>query len=166
MFFCFSCCDEWALLESAPPYMKIATFNVNLLRKRLPIVLQWLEHHQPDVLCLQETKVQDSEFPLAGLAASGYEVSFRGMKSYNGVAVLSRTKPEEIWYGFDDGGEVEDARLLRVVIRGIPIVSTDVPQGFEIDSPKYQYKLAWYDRLRNILRLIFRRRSRRSGVET
>ena len=70
--------------------MKIATFNVNSLRKRLPIVLQWLEHHQPDVLCLQETKVQDSEFPLAGLAASGYEVTFRGMKSYNGVAVLSR----------------------------------------------------------------------------
>ena len=128
--------------------MKIATFNVNSLRKRLPVVLQWLERYQPDVLCLQETKVQDSEFPLGGLAASGYEVTFRGMKSYNGVAVLSRTKPEAVWYGFDDGGDVEDARLLRVVIQGIPIINTYVPQGFEIDSPKYQYKLAWYDRLR------------------
>ncbi|MGZ8422836.1 MAG: exodeoxyribonuclease III, partial [Nitrospira sp.] len=128
--------------------MKIATFNVNSLRKRLPIVLQWLERHEPDVLCLQETKVQDSEFPLAGLATSGYEITFRGMKSYNGVAVLSRIKPEAVWYGFDDGGDVEDARLLRVVIQGIPIINTYVPQGFEIDSPKYQYKLVWYERLR------------------
>ena len=70
------------------------------------------------------------------------------MKSYNGVAILSREKPEAVAYGFDDGGESEDARLLRVVIKGIPIVNTYVPQGFEIDSPKYQYKLAWYDRLR------------------
>lgn len=83
--------------------MKVATFNVNSLRKRLPIVLQWLERHQPDVLCLQETKVQDSEFPLTALATSGYEITFRGMKAYNGVAILSRTKPEAISYGFDDG---------------------------------------------------------------
>lgn len=60
------------------PLMKVATFNVNSLRKRLPIVLQWLERHQPDVLCLQETKVQDSEFPLAALATSGYDITFRG----------------------------------------------------------------------------------------
>ena len=63
-------------------------------------------------------------------------------------------------------GDVEDARLLRVVIQGIPVINTYVPQGFEIDSPKYQYKLAWYERLKSILRFIFRRRSRRSGVET
>ena len=130
--------------------MKVATFNVNSLRKRLPIVLQWLERHQPDVLCLQETKVQDSEFPLAALATSGYEITFRGMKAYNGVAVLSRLKPESVSYGFDDGGEAEDARLLRVVIQGIPIINTYVPQGFDIDSPKYQYKLGWYHRLRKL----------------
>jgi exodeoxyribonuclease III len=129
--------------------MKIATFNVNSLRKRLPIVLDWLAHQKPDVLCLQETKVQDSEFPLLALAESGYEITYRGMKSYNGVAILSREKPEAVAYGFDDGGESEDARLLRVVIKGIPIVNTYVPQGFEIDSPKYQYKLGWYNRLRN-----------------
>jgi exodeoxyribonuclease-3 len=128
--------------------MKIATFNVNSLRKRVSIVLDWLEKHKPDVLCLQETKVQDSEFPLLALAPSGYEVTFRGMKSYNGVAVLSRKKPEGVYHGFDDGGDSEDARLLRVVIDGIPIVNTYVPQGYEIDSPKYQYKLGWYDRLR------------------
>ena len=85
--------------------MKIATFNVNSLRKRLPIVLAWLDRHQPDVLCLQETKVQDSEFPLLALAPSGYETTFRGMKSYNGVAILSRKKPEAVFYGFDDGGD-------------------------------------------------------------
>ena len=128
--------------------MKIATFNVNSLRKRLPIVLDWLAQQKPDVLCLQETKVQDSEFPLLGLAESGYEITYRGMKAYNGVAILSREKPEAVAYGFDDGGDSEDARLLRVVIKGIPIVNTYVPQGFEIDSPKYQYKLGWYDRLR------------------
>jgi exodeoxyribonuclease-3 len=128
--------------------MKIATFNVNSLRKRLSVVLDWLERHQPDVLCLQETKVQDSEFPLLALAPSGYEITFRGMKSYNGVAILSRKKPEAVYYGFDDGGDPEDARLLRVVIQGIPIVNTYVPQGFEIDSPKYAYKLDWYGRLR------------------
>jgi exodeoxyribonuclease III len=128
--------------------MKIATFNVNSLRKRLPIVLEWLAKQKPDVLCLQETKVQDSEFPLLALAESGYEITYRGMKSYNGVAVLSRIKPELAAYGFDDGGESEDARLMRVVIKGIPIINTYVPQGFEIDSPKYQYKLGWYDRLR------------------
>jgi len=128
--------------------MKIATFNVNSLRKRLPIVLGWLAQQKPDVLCLQETKVQDNEFPLLALAGSGYDITYRGMKSYNGVAILSREKPEAVSYGFDDGGESEDARLLRVVINGIPIINTYVPQGFEIDSPKYQYKLGWYDRLR------------------
>ena len=116
--------------------MKIATFNANSLRKRLPIVLAWLEQHKPDVLCIQETKVQDSEFPLLALAPSGYTITFRGMKSYNGVAILSRHKPEAVFYGFDDGGEPDDSRLLRVIIDGIPIVNTYVPQGFEIDSPK------------------------------
>jgi exodeoxyribonuclease III len=128
--------------------MKVATFNVNSLRKRLSIVLDWLEKQNPDVLCLQETKVQDSEFPLLALAASGFEITFRGMKSYNGVAVLSRHKPEAIAYGLDDGGEPDEARIIRVVIQGIPIVNTYVPQGFEIDSPKYVYKLEWYKRLR------------------
>jgi len=128
--------------------MKIATFNVNSLRKRLPVILRWLERHQPDVLCLQETKVQDEDFPLLDLASSGYQVTFRGMKAYNGVAVLSRAAPAAVSYGFDDGGELDDARLLRVVIKGVPIVNTYVPQGFKIDSSKYAYKLKWFQRLR------------------
>jgi len=128
--------------------MKVSTFNVNSLRKRVGIVLDWLEREKPDVLCLQETKVQDSEFPLLALASSGYEITYRGMKSYNGVAVLSRKKPEAVFYGFDDGGDPDEARLLRVVIDGLPIVNTYVPQGFEIASPKFAYKLQWYGRLR------------------
>ena len=128
--------------------MKIATFNVNSLRKRQQIVLDWLEQHQPDVLCLQETKVQDSEFPLLAFASTGYEITFRGMKSYNGVAVMSKKKPESVRAGFDDGGDPDEARLLHVVIDGLPIINTYVPQGYEIVSAKYAYKLQWYERLR------------------
>ena len=128
--------------------MKVATFNANSLRRRLPIVLDWLDAHKPDVLCLQETKVQDADFPLMAFEPTGYHVTFRGMKAYNGVAVLSRSKPESVHYGFHEGPDAEDFRLLRVVIDGLPIVNTYVPQGFEIDSPKYQYKLTWFKRLR------------------
>ena len=129
--------------------MKIATFNVNSIRIRLPIVLQWLEQHQPDVLCLQETKVPDDQFPALAFASTGYHVAYRGMKSYNGVAVLSRKTPESISYGFDDAApEPDDVRLIRVVIDGISIINTYVPNGFKIDSPKYTYKLGWYTRLR------------------
>ena len=129
--------------------MKIATFNVNSIRMRLPIVVNWLEQHQPDVLCLQETKVQDELFPSLALASTGYHIAYRGMKSYNGVAVLSKASPEAVFYGFDDGEpEVHDSRLMRVVIDGLPIINTYVPNGFKIDSPKYTYKLGWYTRLR------------------
>jgi exodeoxyribonuclease-3 len=128
--------------------MKIATFNVNSLRKRLPIVLAWLERHRPDVLCLQETKVQDGDFPALALTSAGYHVTFRGMKAYNGVAVLTLKEPDAVFHGFDEGKDPEDARLLRVVVQGIPIINTYIPQGFEIDSPKYQYKLDWFKRLR------------------
>ncbi|WP_447975483.1 exodeoxyribonuclease III [Nitrospira sp. Kam-Ns4a] len=128
--------------------MKLATFNVNSIRRRLPVVLDWLARHQPDVLCLQETKIQDEDFPLLDFQAAGYHVAFRGMKAYNGVAVLSRKAPEAVFYGFDDGGEPDEARLIRVVIDGIPIVNTYVPQGYQIDSPKYAYKLDWFKRLR------------------
>jgi exodeoxyribonuclease-3 len=128
--------------------MKIATYNVNSLRRRLPVVLDWLEKEKPDVLCLQETKVQDSEFPLMALLPSGYEITYRGMKSYNGVAVLTRTKPESVRAGLDDGGEPDEPRLLHVVVNGIAIINTYIPQGFEIGSRKYAYKLEWLKRLR------------------
>ena len=128
--------------------MKIATYNVNSIRKRLGTVLDWLTRYKPDVLCLQETKVQDVDFPIDAFAGSGYHVTFRGMKSYNGVAVLSRATPELVTSGLGKSSEKEDhARLLRVVVQGLPIINTYIPQGFSIDSPKYAYKLEWYQRL-------------------
>jgi exodeoxyribonuclease III len=93
--------------------MKIATYNVNSLRKRMPIVLEWPKRHEPDVLCLQETKIQDQDFPVAALKDAGYHVSYRGMKSYNGVATLSRLKPDRVIYGLDDRPDSEDARILQ-----------------------------------------------------
>jgi exodeoxyribonuclease-3 len=128
--------------------MKIATFNVNSIRIRLAVILGWLEKHQPDVLCLQETKCHDEQFPALALASSGYHVSFRGMKGYNGVAMLTRTSPESVTYGFDDGGEPDEARLMRGIVQGLPIINTYVPNGYQIVSPKYAYKLDWYKRLR------------------
>ena len=128
--------------------MKIATFNCNSVRKRLPIILDWLEKEKPDVLALQETKVQDSEFPAKAFTEAGYFVSFRGMKAYNGVATLTREEPSEVIHGFKKGTDSEDFRLLQVVIRGIRIINTYVPQGYDIESEKYQYKLKWFARLR------------------
>ena len=83
--------------------MKIATYNVNSIRRRLPIVLDWLNEHQPDVLCLQETKVQDDDFPVEDLRQAGYHASFRGMKGYNGVATLTKREPERVIHGLHEG---------------------------------------------------------------
>jgi len=127
---------------------KVATYNVNSIRRRLPLVLDWLQQHQPDVLCLQETKVSDDEFPLLPLQMTGYHISFRGMKAYNGVATLSKEKPEAVVHGLHEGSDGEDSRILRTVINGIPIVNTYVPQGYQVDSDKYVMKLAWFRRLR------------------
>ena len=91
--------------------MKLATFNANSLRVRLNTILGWLKSHQPDVLCIQETKVQDPEFPIQAFEGSGYHVHFRGMKSYNGVAILSRQNPDRILYGLDEGPEGDAPRL-------------------------------------------------------
>ena len=129
--------------------MKVATYNVNSLRRRLPIVLDWLAQHQPDVMCLQETKVQDSEFPLAEIESAGYHATFRGMKSYNGVATLSRERPAQVSHGLHDGPDNEDVRILRTVVSSIAIVNTYVPQGYSIKSDKYQFKLKWFEHLRS-----------------
>jgi len=128
--------------------MKIATFNANSLRKRIGIVLGWLTDHRPDILCIQETKVQDHEFPREALEASGYYIAFRGMKSYNGVALLSREKPNQVLFGLDDSDEPDEARLLRADFKDFSVINTYIPQGYLIDSPKYAYKLKWYSRLK------------------
>lgn len=128
--------------------MKIATWNVNSIRKRLPLLVDWLAQHQPDVMCLQETKVQDEDFPLESLQSAGYHVTFRGRKSYNGIATLTRVKPEYVLFGFHEGHDTEDDRALQVVVDGIPILNTYVPQGWKINTDKYAFKLLWFQRLR------------------
>lgn len=128
--------------------MKIATYNVNSIRRRLPLVIDWLQKHRPDVLCLQETKVQDADFPLEPLQDAGYHVSFRGMKGYNGVATLTREKPDHVMYGLHEGPDNEDFRVLQTVVDGVPIINTYVPQGYLITSEKYAYKLEWFKRIR------------------
>jgi exodeoxyribonuclease III len=128
--------------------MKIATFNVNSIRRRLPIVLDWIGRHRPDVLCLQETKVDDGGFPLLDLTAAGYHVTFRGRKAYNGVATLSLLPPESVLHGLCEGPDPEDDRILTTVIAGIPIVNTYVPQGHKVGTEKYVFKLEWFGRLR------------------
>lgn len=130
--------------------MKIATFNANSIRSRLPILLQWLEDHQPDVLGIQETKAQDLDFPKEAIEAAGYHVVFKGEKSYNGVALICKSEPQDVRFGFDDGGPADETRLIRAVVDGVAVVNTYVPQGRAIDNIMYQYKLNWYARLRKL----------------
>jgi exodeoxyribonuclease-3 len=129
-------------------FMKIATYNVNSIRQRLPIVLDWITEHKPDVMCLQETKVQDHDFPCEAFRKAGYHPTFRGMKAYNGVATLTRAVPEKVVYGLHEGVDNEDFRIIQTVIEGIPIVNCYVPQGYSITSEKYAFKLVWFQRLR------------------
>jgi exodeoxyribonuclease III len=128
--------------------MKIATFNVNSIRQRLPIVLDWIGEHKPDVMCLQETKVQDQDFPADAIRDAGYHATFRGMKGYNGVATLTRAVPDKVVFGLHEGPDNDDFRIVQTVVDGIPIINSYVPQGYSIESEKYTMKLVWFRRLR------------------
>ena len=128
--------------------MKIATFNVNSIRARMTAISAWLAKNKPDVLCLQETKVPDQDFPVAAFADSGYEVVFRGEKSYNGVAILSKAKPADVRFGLDDGLSADETRLVAARFGLVHVVNTYVPQGRDIEHAMYQYKLQWFERLR------------------
>lgn len=128
--------------------LKVATYNANSIRIRLGQVLGWLDREAPDILCLQETKAQDPDFPAEPFRDAGYHVVFRGQKSYAGVAIVSREEPQAVVFGLDDDGEPDEARLIRAVIGGIPVVNTYIPQGRSPESEHFQYKLEWLARLR------------------
>ena len=113
--------------------MKIATYNVNSIRSRLHIVLPWLQRNNPDYFCLQETKVSDAEFPAADLEALGYHVVFKGNKQYNGVAIVSKQKPQKVLFGFDNE-PVDSDRLIVATYDELTIINTYVPQGQERES--------------------------------
>ncbi|MHC4644950.1 MAG: exodeoxyribonuclease III [Planctomycetota bacterium] len=127
--------------------MKVASFNVNSLRARLPIVVRWLGEHRPDVLCVQETKVQDADFPGDVFDKAGYRYVFKGQKSYNGVAIFSRGRMKDVECGFADEPR-DEARLIRAEVGGIVVVNTYVPQGNSPESEKFRYKLEWFGQLR------------------
>ncbi|MDA0577239.1 MAG: exodeoxyribonuclease III [Verrucomicrobia bacterium] len=128
--------------------MRIATFNANSIRMRLPVILEWLQQNQPDVLGIQETKVEDALFPADPIRAAGYEVVFRGQKSYNGVALITKVAPTDVHFGIDDGGQADEPRLVCAKVNGVTVLNTYVPQGREIDHEMYLYKQAWFRRLR------------------
>lgn len=127
--------------------LKIATWNVNSIRSRLPLVLSWLSERQPDIVCLQETKVEDHQFPEQELREAGYNAVFLGQKSYNGVAILSKLQIDEVHYGFSDGYDSDNKRLVTARIAGINIVNVYVPQGQAVESSKFQYKLEFLEKL-------------------
>jgi exodeoxyribonuclease III len=131
--------------------LKIASWNVNSVRARLERVLAWLEAERPDVLCLQETKVVDEAFPAEPFEDAGYQGIFHGQKTYNGVAILSRTTPREICRGFDDGDDDLGARFLVAEIDTLWVASAYVPNGREVGSSYFRDKLAWFRRLRGFL---------------
>ena len=141
--------DDRLYLENSNPQQlwKIATWNVNSIRTRLPLILQWLKEHNPDVVCLQETKVEDQLFPIWDLQQAGYESAFLGQKSYNGVAILSKHPIEDVQHGFSNGYDPENARLIAGTISGVRVVNVYVPQGQTIKSDKFKYKLDFFEEL-------------------
>jgi exodeoxyribonuclease-3 len=122
--------------------VKFATWNVNSLKVRLPQLLDWLKAQQPDVVCLQETKLQDENFPTEEIAAAGYHAVYSGQKTYNGVALLSKEPGHDVVDGIP-GFPDPQKRVLAATFRGIRTVCVYIPNGQSVDSDKYQYKLEW-----------------------
>jgi exodeoxyribonuclease-3 len=127
--------------------MKIATWNVNSIRAREERLLRWLEKEQPDALCLQELKVRDEDFPHDEIERAGYHAAVHGQRTYNGVAILSRTEPTNVVRGMADDVDDPQARLIEAEIEGVRLISAYVPNGKEVGTDKYQYKLDWLTRL-------------------
>ncbi len=129
--------------------MLIATWNVNSLKARMPRVEEWLEQVGPDVLCLQETKMSDAQFPGMDFQRLGYDSVHHGQGQWNGVAILSRVGIDDVVAGFDDGREPDpDARIVWATCGGVRVVSVYVPNGREVGADHYRYKLDWLGRLR------------------
>ena len=139
--------------------MLIATWNVNSVRTRLSQIINWIKHASPDILCLQETKVIDDEFPLKPFEELGYEVIVYGKKSYNGVAIISKFKIENVNKGFNFKTKEknipnkfhEQKRIISAVIKGLKIINVYVPNGSSLDSDKFDYKINWLNYLSSFL---------------
>jgi exodeoxyribonuclease-3 len=130
--------------------MKLASWNVNSIKVRLPQLLDWLAAAKPDVLCLQELKCEDAKFPRAELEAAGYASAVSGQKTYNGVAILARGAPLESVAGIP-GFADEQRRVLAATVEGLRVVCVYCPNGQAVGSDKYEYKLRWFAALRDYL---------------
>ena len=129
--------------------LRIASFNANSIRSRLDVILDWIARNDCDVLCVQETKVTDEQFPSMAFAEAGLQVVFTGQKSYNGVAIITRDQPSDIHIGYGNETYDQEARILRANVRGVTVVNTYVPQGTDPSSPRFRYKLDWIMGLRD-----------------
>ena len=128
--------------------MRIATYNVNGVNGRLPVLLRWLAETQPDIVCLQELKASDEKFPQGAIEDAGYEAIWRGQKSWNGVAILSRVgTPVETRRGLPGDPDDSHSRYIEAAVNGILIGGLYLPNGNPRPGPKFDYKLAWFDRL-------------------
>ncbi|KJS18054.1 MAG: exodeoxyribonuclease III [Peptococcaceae bacterium BRH_c4b] len=136
---------------------RIASFNTNSIRSRVDIVMSWLGKEQPDVLCLQETKVEDKDFPREAFAGAGYNVVFNGRKSYNGVAIASRHAIDSVSTDSVAVAEPGEGRIIVATIKGVSVVNTYIPQGQSPDSEKFIYKLDWIKGLRDYFQERFSR---------
>jgi exodeoxyribonuclease III len=131
--------------------MKLATWNVNSVKARKERLIAWLGKHSPDVLCLQETKTEDASFPHEDVREAGYQAVVYGQKTYNGVAILSRTEASDVRRSFEDGVDDPQCRVLAATLHGVRVVNVYVPNGGEAGTEKWAYKLAWLGRLRAYL---------------
>lgn len=131
--------------------MKLATWNVNSLNVRLPQLLEWMARRQLDVVCLQETKCEDIKFPLADIEGTGYVASYCGQKTYNGVAILSRSPVIDVTRGIPAFTD-EQRRVIAATVGDVRVVCVYCPNGESVDSPKYAYKLSWYAALHEWLK--------------
>jgi len=133
--------------------MKIVSWNINSLRRREDMLLGWLVRTQPDVVCLQETKCTDEQFPELALRGVGYHSAFHGQESYNGVAILSRKRLGDVRASLCDEEDDPQARVISATSDGVRVYSVYAPNGQAVGSPAYQYKLKWYSRLTNCLQM-------------
>lgn len=123
--------------------MKLATWNINSLKVRLPQVLDWLKQYKPDALCLQELKLEDHNFPVAEFAAAGYQSAFSGQKTYNGVAIVSRKPAADVARGIP-GLDDPQRRVIAATLDGVRVICAYMPNGESVESDKYRYKLDWF----------------------
>jgi len=127
--------------------MKLATWNVNSLKVRLPQLIDWLAAAQPDVVCLQETKLEDGKFPSTEIEAAGFRAAFAGQKTYNGVALLARSALQDVCVAIPDFSDAQK-RVVAATVGDTRVVCLYAPNGQAVGSDKYEYKLRWYDALR------------------